>query len=250
MAKTFYYDSEGLLEATINDGTYSGTSWSDSDSMINEERLVDQSIATAATGFNNADALKITFPSSKSLDFIALYFSAAETDDISLYRAVATNTFSSAIDITANFSAGWSIKEFSSAASMNWHLASTSGDILNLTEFIIGQKLEFELNPEIGMGESESFNTSVNQSIGGVEYAVKIGNPKTVIAMNFSSISSTFKDSLQSMQESVQDYKKFIYSENGASGPHHYVRLDSPIEFKEVSYNRYSCDITLNEQLS
>ena len=57
MAKTLYYDSGGLLEATINDGTYSGTSWSDSNSMTNEERLVDQSISSAVTDFNNADAL-------------------------------------------------------------------------------------------------------------------------------------------------------------------------------------------------
>lgn len=250
MAKTFYYDSGGLLEATINDGTYSGTGWSDGTTMTNEERLVDQSIATAVTAFDNADALKITFPTSTALDFIALYFSAAETDNISLYRLVATNTFNSVLDITAEFSAGWTVGEFASASTTDWHLASTSGAVANLTEMIVGSKLEFEMNPEIGMGEVDSFNTQVNTSIGGIEYAVKMGNPRTTMTMEFSSVSSTFKDSLQSMEEQVQDYKKFIYSEDGTTGPFHYVRLGSPIKFKEVSYQRYSASIDLVEQLS
>ena len=250
MAKTFYYDSEGLLEATINDGTYSSASWSDGTSMTNEERLVDQSIATAVSGFGNADALKITFSTSKTLDFVAVYFSASESDNLSLYRAVAPNTFSSAIDMTATFSAGWTVGEFSSASANEWHLASTSGVVANLTEFIVGQKLEFEMNPEIGISESESFNTSVNTSIGGIQYAVKTGDPRTTMSMDFSSVSSTFKDNLQSMEAQIQDYKKFLYSENGTTGPFHYVRLESPIKFKEVSYQRYSCSISLVEQLS
>ena len=250
MAKTFYYDSGGLLEATINDGTYSGTGWSDGTTMTNEERLVDQSIATAVTAFDNTDALKITFPTSTALDFIALYFSAAETDNISLYRLVATNTFNSVLDITANFSAGWTVGEFSSASTTDWHLASTSGAVANLTEIIVGSKLEFEVNPEVGMGEVDSFNTEVNTSIGGIEYAVKMGNPRTTMTMDFSSVSSTFKDSLQSMEGQVQDYKKFIYSEDGTTGPFHYVRLESPIQFKEVSHQRYSASISLVEQLS
>lgn len=250
MAKTFYYDSEGLLESTFNDGTYSSASWSDGTSMTNEERLIDQSIATAVSGFGSADALKITFSTTKTLDFVAVYFSASEADNLSLYRAVAPNTFSSVIDMTATFSAGWTVGEFSSAASNEWHLASTSGVIANLTEFIVGQKLEFEMNPEVGMGEVDSFNTEVNTSIGGIEYAVKMGNPRTTMTMDFSSVSSTFKGSLQSMEGQVQDYKKFIYSEDGTTGPFHYVRLESPIQFKEVSYQRYSASINLVEQLS
>jgi len=250
MAKTFYYDSEGLLESTINDGTYSGSSWSDGTSITNEERLIDQSVATAASGIGNADALKITFSKATTLDFIAVYFSASESDNLALYREVSTDSYSSIKAMTATFSAGWTVGEFSGAAATNWHLASTSGVIANLTEFIVGQKLEFEVNPEIGMGEVETFNTEVNTSVGGVEYAVKMGNPRTTMTMEFSSVSSTFKDSLQSMEAQVQDYKKFIYSEDGTTGTFHYVRLESPIQFKEVSYQRYSASISLTEQLS
>jgi len=52
------------------------------------------------------------------------------------------------------------------------------------------------------------------------------------------------------MQDEVQDYKKFLYSEDGTSGTLHYVRLGKPIDFKEVSVNRFSCTINLVEQLS
>ena len=250
MAKTFYYDSVGLLEATINDGTFSGSSWSDSASMTNEGRLVDQSIATAVSDFNNADALKITFPSAKTVDFLAVYFSATETDDLSLYREDTPNTYTAVKGFTSTFSSGWTIGEFASGSATNYHLASTSGDIANLTEFIIGSKLAFEVQPDVGIGEQEIFGADVQTSIGGVEYATKKHEPKSTFSFNFSNISQTFKNNLQTFEQSVQNYKKFIYSEDGTTGPFHYVRLDSPIQFAEVAFERYSASFTLREQLS
>tara|TARA_Y100001937_G_scaffold128339_1_gene204110 strand:+ start:6325 stop:7074 length:750 start_codon:yes stop_codon:yes gene_type:complete len=249
MAKAFYFDSVGLLEATINDGTLSSSSFSDGTTITNEERLIDQSISTAVSGFGNTDAFKITFSTSTSLDFIALYFSAAETDNMSFNRAVATNTFTSVANISTDFVAGWNITEFISASSTNWILSPT-GDIANLTEMIVGAKLEFEVNPDVGIGEVNEFGTTINKSIGGVEYAVLNHETKNNLSFSFSSVSETFKDNLQSMESSVQNYKKFIYSENGTTGPFHYVRLDKPIQFKEVSSQRFSVNISLIEQLS
>ena len=52
------------------------------------------------------------------------------------------------------------------------------------------------------------------------------------------------------MQNDVQNFKKFIYSENGTTGPFHYVRLEKPMQFKEVSSQRFSVNISLIEQLS
>lgn len=250
MAKTFYYDSVGLLEATINDGTFSGSSWSDSASMTNEGRLVDQSIATAVSDFNNADALKITFPSAKTVDFLAVYFSATETDNLSLYREDTPNTYTAVKGLTSTFSAGWTVGEFASGSATNYHLASTSGDVANLTEFIIGSKLAFEVQPDVGIGEQEIFGADVQTSIGGVEYATKKHEPKSTFSFNFSNISQTFKNNLQTFEQSVQNYKKFIYSEDDTTGPFHYVRLDSPIQFAEVAFERYSASFTLREQLS
>lgn len=249
MAKAFYYDSGGLLEATVNDGTLSSNNFSDADTMTNEERLIDQSIATAVSGFGNTDAFKITFATSTALDFIALYFSAAETDNLSFQREVATNTYASVSNISTDFVVGWNISEFSSASSENW-IISPTGDIANLTEIITGSKLEFEINPDIGILESDNFGVDLTKSLGGVQYALKRHNPIQTITLSFSSISNTFKTSLQSMQDDVQNFKKFIYSENGTTGPFHYVRLEKPMQFKEVSSQRFSVNISLIEQLS
>ena len=249
MAKTFYYDSGGLLEATINDGTLSSGSFSDGTTMTNEDRLVDQSIATAVTDYGNTDAFKVTFSASTALDFVALYFSAAETDNISFNRAVAPNTYSSVANISTDFVAGWNVTEFSSASSENWILSPT-GDVANLTEMITGSKLAFEVQPDVGIGEQEIFGADVQTSIGGVEYATKKHEPKSTFSFNFSNISQTFKNNLQTFEQSVQNYKKFIYSEDGTTGPFHYVRLDSPIQFAEVAFERYSASFTLREQLS
>jgi hypothetical protein len=208
--------------------------------MTNEGRLVDQSIATAVSDFNNADALKITFPSAKTVDFLAVYFSATETDNLSLYREDTPNTYTAVKGLTSTFSAGWTVGEFASGSATNWHLASTSGDIANFTEFIIGSKLAFEVQPDVGIGEQEIFGADVQTSIGGVEYATKKHEPKSTFSFNFSNISQTFKNNLQTFEQSVQNYKKFIYSEDATTGPFHYVRLDSPIQFAEVAFERYS----------
>ena len=43
---------------------------------------------------------------------------------------------------------------------------------------------------------------------------------------------------------------KFLYSEDGTTGPFHYVKLDGPMNFTEVAYQRYSTNIKLREQLA
>jgi hypothetical protein len=248
MAKTFYYDSVDLLNSTLNDGTFSGSAFSDSDSMTNENLIIDQSISSTVS-MTNAESVKFTISSSE-VDFVALYFTAAESDNITFARGVASNIFTSLVDITDSFSVGWNVSTFSSATATDFYLNSTSGTISNFSEIIFGKKLEFEINPDIGIGENEIFGTEINTSVGGVEYAIKKHEPKTIFSMSFSNISETFKNNLQTFEGHVQNFKKFIYSEDGTTGPFYYVRLDSPIEIQEVAFNRYSASFSLTEQLS
>ncbi len=257
MAKTFYYDSVGLLESTINDGTYANPSggvytFSDAATITNEERAVDQSISTAMTSFAVNDALQFNLGSAKAVDFIGVNFTAADTDNLELwYDTSASGALEAkSVAMTASFPVGWTFSEFTSAAKQYWTLVAINGTITGLSEVIIGSKLIFEVNPDLGTGEVNEFGTTINTSIGGIEYAIKNHETKKNISLSFSSISETFKESLQSMEESVQNYKKFIYSENGTTGPFHYVRLGKPINFKEVSSTRYSANISLNKQLS
>jgi len=251
MAKTFYYDSIGLIDSTLDDGTFSSTSFSSgSNNITGENNIVDHSISNAVTGFGRDESIKIS-TSLGSCDFIALYFTSAETSNLSFNHGVASNIFTQIIELSTDFTAGWNVFTFSDTGNKtDWYLNSTSGTIDGLTEIIFGTTLAFEINPDLGISESEKFGTDVNTSIGGVQYGVKRHEPIKTTTLTFSSISSTFKSSLQAMQDEIQDYKKFIYSEDGTTGPFHYVRLGKPIDFKEVSVNRFSCTINLVEQLS
>ena len=260
MAKTFYYDSSNAFGLTLTEGVFaigSGvTAFSATNSVSNQERLLDQSTSLAVTSFqnvnnDNGDAIVIPFGSNKKIDFLAVYMSASESNDLKFASENSTsNQYTERLHFSSTMSAGWNVGEFTEATSDNWMLYTFNGDLDNFTEFITGQKLVFEVNPDIGIVEAESFNTEINESIGGVEYSVKTGEPKTTITLSFSSISATFKSDLEALQSNVQDHKKFIYSEDGTSGTFHYVRLDSPIDFTESSPNRFSCTIKLREQLS
>lgn len=257
MAKTFYYDSVGLLESTINDGTYANPSggvytFSDAATITNEERAVDQSITTAMTSFAVNDALQFNLGSAKAVDFIGVNFTTADTDNLELwYDTSASGALEAkSVAMTASFSVGWTFSEFTSAAKQYWTLVAINGTITGLSEVIIGSKLAFEVNPDIGIAEQEIFGTDINTSIGGVEYAVKRHDPKSTISMNFGNISETFKNNLETFESHVQNYKKFVYSEDGTTGNFHYVRLDAPIQFQEVAFQRYSASLILREQLS
>tara|TARA_R100000458_G_C8258177_1_gene233993 strand:- start:792 stop:1568 length:777 start_codon:yes stop_codon:yes gene_type:complete len=258
MAKTFYYDSVGLLESTIAEGSVTGGSgnvsiFSSGDSIVNPEATIDQSVLVAPTGWGQNEIAQYTLSSAKAVDFLAVYFNAEETDDIDFEFDSANSGISDgeAVGATDTFSTGWTVFEFTEQTKQYWRIISKSaGGITGLTEIIFGKKLAFEINPDIGISEIEEFGTDVNTSIGGVEYAIKRHEPKSTFSMNFSNISQAFKNNLQSMEAQVQNYKKFIYSEDGTSGTFHYVRLESPIQFEEVAYQRYSASFTLREQLS
>ena len=258
MAKTFYYDSVGLLESTINDGSVSlggaGYTFSDGTTLTNEEYVIDQNTTNAVTAWAQNDALSFDLGSAKAVDFLALYFNAAETDDVKFdYDSAATgDPDGTASTITSSFSANaWKVVEFTEATKQYWRLIGTSsGGLVGLTEVSFGKKLAFDFNPDIGISEGEMFGTNNVRSLGGVEYSLKSHEPIKTISLTFSNISSSFKTSLQSMQDEVQNYKKFIYSEDGTTGAFHYVRLGGPIDFTEVAYQRYSCSIILVEQPS
>ncbi len=251
MAKTFFYDNFDLEGATIDAGSFSSTTYTSSPTRVTgENKIIDNTTASAVTSFTSADSIQITTTKSRTASFIALYFTGAESDNLSFNIGVAPNTFAEIIDLSTNFITGWNIFTFTETSSSNQFYLNASGTVSNLSEVLFGKTLEFELNPDLGIAESEKFGTDVNTSLGGFQYGVKRHEPIKTTTLTFSSISSTFKSSLQTMQDEIQDYKKFIYSEDGTTGPFHYVRLGKPINFKEVSVNRFSCTINLVEQLS
>ena len=255
MAKTIYYDSVGLTEATITAGTVSGTTFSASSSAItNVHRINDQSISDAITSFVANDVIRIDFGASVDISNALTHnkSSATEEDNLRFYYHLSSSTDMSNTEAFVNFSSpapGWDLA--GSVATVKsgryWFLKSDHDTFDGLTEMIIGKPLVFENEPDIGIATQEIFGTDLNTSLGGVEYANKRHEPKTTFQLNFSNISQTFKNNLVSFEQDVTNFKKFVYYDDST---YHYVRLDSPIKFTEVAFQRFSASLKLREQLS
>ena len=250
MAKKFYYDSADLLDATITAGTISGTSFSESASAVtNEHRIIDQSTSQSISSFDDEDGIRIDLSSNKAVDFILWHMSGSDAQKLRFYYS--TNSTSSLQLITTTqdgeLGTGWNIETFSSQSKRYWFIEAHEGTVDNITELILGSALTFENEPDIGIATQEIFATDLNTSLGGVEYANKRHEPKTTWQLNFSNISQTFKNNLVSFEEDVTNFKKFVYYDNSS---YHYVRLDSPIKFTEVAFQRFSASLKLREQLS
>lgn len=250
MAKKFYYDSVGLLEATITAGTLSGTTFSVSAGDItNEHYINDQSIGHALSSFDDEDAIRIDFGSAKAITNVLTHNNSAsdETDDLIVYYSSADDDIGSSFAINSTSPPGWDLVTASSQSARYWYIRSSAGTHSGLTEIIMGVPLEFENEPDMGIATQEIFGTDINKSYGGVEYANKKHEPQSTWTLNFSNISQTFRNNLASMEADVTNYKKFVYYDDSS---YHYVRLDAPIKFTEVAYQRFSASLKLREQLS
>jgi hypothetical protein len=252
MARSFIYDNIGLTESTLTDGTASGTTFSSASNVTNEERAIDMSIATAFTSFDDTDTLRFNVGAgnaSKTANCIALYYTSDHGHNFEVYRGGSATAMGTAIlDHRDQLLAGWNVITFSATAGQYWFLRSTSGTIDDITEIIVGTKYDFAVNPELNAKTGEEFGTDIMTSYGGNEYANKRHEPKTTWDWNWSHILSTQKTALESLNASVQDWKKFIYSEDATT--HHYVRMTKPVTFTEVAPSVYSANMSLREQLS
>ena len=252
MAKKFYYDSVGITEATITAGTYNSSTnvfSVDASAITNEHYINDESLSGAVTAFNDEDMIRIDLGSAKTASYVVLYNgSSKDFDDLFVYHSSsATASLTLKLELNTTF-AGWNANALTSAGNFRyWFLRSEDADYSGLSEVILGVPLEFENEPDIGIATQEIFATDINTSMGGVEYANKRHEPKTTFQLNFSNISQTFKNNLVSFEQVVTNFKKFVYYDGSA---YHYVRLDAPIKFTEVAYQRFSASLKLREQLS
>ena len=263
MAKSFIYP---VATATITDGAYGvmangGTiyGFSSSDTVANEHRISDDSIGSAVSSYGSSinDTIQFDLGGSYACDVIAIYLSAASAANLELYySSSASNMGSDSSDpsvplttspaMSTNHDAGWNIRTFTEITDRYWYVRATGGDITP-SEIIIGKKYDFDVNPDINNEFGEEFNTDINISYGGDEYACKKHEPKTTWLWNWPNISSSMKTSLEGVRDSVQDNKKFLYYDETS---YHYVRMGKPLEFTEVAHQRYSTNIKLREQLA
>ena len=253
MAKIFYYDSVGLLDlssGSVTAGAYSSGNFSVSaGNVTNEHYINDQSLSNSVTSFDDEDTIRIDFGGAKAIDFALIYMTASDSQPLKIYQSTAATSGLTEIGSIGDseLNAGWNLEAFSSATKRYWFFRANDGTITDMSEIILGTKLTFEVEPDMGISTQESFATDLNVSYGGVEYANKRHNPKTTWTLNFSNISSTFKGNLVNFEQDVTNYKKFVYYDDSS---YHYVRLDAPIKFTEVAYQRFSASLKLREQLS
>ena len=253
MAKTFYYSDSRLYTASIADGTISATTFTPSSVVTNENAINDENISLSVGAMEINESLRVDLGSAFNPDFAAYYFKSSETADLQLASsASATTSLSNRVVLTTTFSIGWYLHESNLEANKQYWFLRCHADpnLDNISEFMLGTKLEFEVNPDIGGKEEEKHGTDNLISYSGVEYSKKRHNPKTILTFNFSNISQTFKNNLQTMESVVGLEHKFLYSEDGTTGPFHYVKLDGPMNFTEVAHQRYSTNIKLREQLA
>ena len=247
----FVYDNAGFTEATIADGSVSTGSFSASSTVDNEERINDQSILTEITSYVGTDAIRIDFGEAVSVNAIALYMNAQETDDMVLLSSDDGSASAGTVDTLSNtFNANqWTIFTFSEETHRYFVLSQGTGSntFTGLTEVILGKKLTFEYAPDIGINESYKYGSKNKTSLGGVEYAVKTHEPINSYKLKFSNISSTFKSNLQAVESAVQTHKKFLWNNDSATK---YVRLTDSIKYTEIAYERYSASLQLREQLT
>lgn len=251
MAKKFYYDSVNLLDATISAGTISSTTFTlNNGAVTNEHYIIDQSIGQAVTSFDVGNMIRIDLGSSYSgsVDFLLHHNknTSGDADNLGFYNSSSATSTGSRTHLDTTTPFGWSLIGISNSSRYQF-IESQEGTFGGLTEVIIGSALTFENEPDIGIATQEIFATDLNTSLGGVEYANKRHEPKTTWQLNFSNISQTFKNNLVSFEQDVTNFKKFVYYDDSS---YHYVRLDSPIKFTEVAFERFSASLKLREQLS
>ena len=249
MAKYFIYNNAGYSEATVTDGTVSGTTFSSSGSVVNEERANDMSISTAFTSFGADDALRFDVGSenaSINADRAALYFTSAHGQDMKIYSGSSTTAMGTAlVNKTDNWVEGWNELSFSDASGRYKFIHATTGTIDDITEVMIGKKLSLT-NVELSSTEGINYGNDMLVSHGGEEYSNQRYGEKRFWNFNLRYCSSSYKTSLQTMRDAVNGaHYKFLYY-NGSA--YYYVKMsDDSLRFKEVAYGVYDTSIKLTE---
>ena len=194
MAHKLYFDNVGTSSATLNDGSLSeglsgGTgndvfTFSDTSSISDESRAIDRDTINVISNFSlsvhgetfaeTRDSLQFDFGASKSIDFVALFFNAAETDSIAVHHDDAsTGVVTNVGTFTANFTTKWNIRSFTQASNRYWHVAVASGTIAGVTEIFFGTALDLPIDGN-SITTTKPFNSFTASSYNNTEYSNKI----------------------------------------------------------------------------
>lgn len=255
MASYFIYDSINMYRSdnTVSEGqmTDSGTpTFSASDTLTTHERANDQNIGTTISGVADRDAIEYAVGSSATADAAAVYFTGDDGVSsgtiLTFFIDTDRTSLPSKGTISAVSGAGWAVADLTETTGTKF-FTEFNGSVTNVSEILIGKKLNFEIEPDVNVQSSINYQNEVQRSLGGVEYALNVNQGQEVITISFQNISSTFKSNLITMQDALKgEATKFLYNDGTLF---HWVRLDKPMTFTEIADGRFSTQIVLRQQI-
>ena len=255
MASYFIYDSINMYRSdnTVSEGqmTDSGTpTFSASDTLTTHERANDQNIGTTISGVADRDAIEYAVGSSATADAAAVYFTGDDGVSsgtiLTFFIDTDRTSLPSKGTISAVSGAGWAVASLTETTGTKF-FTEFNGSVTNVSEILIGKKLNFEIEPDVNVQSSINYQNEVQRSLGGVEYALNVNQGQEVITISFQNISSTFKSNLITMQDALKgEATKFLYNDGSSF---HWVRLDKPMTFTEIADGRFSTQIVLRQQI-
>ena len=255
MASYFIYDSINMYRSdnTVSEGTFSGTTFTASDSLTNHERVADQNIGTAMSGVTANDAICYQVGSAVSADALAMRFSGdcgigvQDNSENTIRFGTALDGLSGAVNFGSGSTvASWRIKTFTEVTSKTKFCVEFNDAQNNISEILIGKKLAFEVEPDVNVQSSINYENSIQKSLGGVEYAINVNPGQEVHTISFQNISSTFKSDLITMQDANKaNAKKMLWFD---SSNYHWVRLEE-MTFTEIADGRFSTQLVLRQQI-
>ena len=256
MASYFIYDSINMYRSdnTVSEGTFSGTTFTASDSLTSHERVADQNIGYAISGVTANDAICYQVGSAADADAIAMRFSgdcgiAVQNGTENTIRfGTALDGLSGAVNFGSGSTvASWRIKTFTEVTDKTKFCVEFNDAQTNISEILIGKKLNFEIEPDVNVQSSINYENEVQRSLGGVEYAINVNPGQEVFTISFQNISSTFKSDLITMQDAIKgEAKKFVWYDGSNFN---WVRLDKPMTFTEIADGRFSTQLVLRQQI-
>jgi len=255
MASYFIYDSINQYRSdnTITEGqmTDSGTpTFSASDTLTSHERASDQNIGTVLSGVADRDAIEYAVGSSVTADAAAVYFTGddgvASGTIMTFFIDTDRTSLPSKGTISAVSGAGWAVTDLTETTGTKF-FTEFNASVSNVSEILIGKKLNFEIEPDVNVQSTIDYNNEINRSLGGVEYSINVNPGQEVFTISFQNISSTFKSNLITMQDAIKgEAKKFLWNDGSSF---HWVRLDKPMTFTEIADGRFSTQLVLRQQI-
>lgn len=251
MAATIYYDNLGSRSATLTDGTTGSSSFSSSNILSDELRAIDGSITDVIGGWAVDEGLQFNFGSEVNPTFCAIYSTVATSNDIKIQRDnAATGAFNGIFNTISDIVVGWNIRSLTALQMQYWTINSTVGNLTGISEIFFGNPFELPVEPTANIITSHNFGTEEIKAHGANRYYFSKHSNYKQLTLSLDHMTSANKSSLETFANTVTDREPFIYSEDGTTGPYHWVRLVRPLTFRTVAPDIFSCQVVMRELTS